>query len=166
MAAPTRPPRLLRIVLILSLALNLLVAGLVLGALLGGRDRMPPHRVDVSLGPLGRALTPPDRLAIAAEVRGRSEFRPLAPSERRRAMAETLAALRAQPFDPDALSAVLAAQRAAGTEALEIAQEVLVKRVSEMTAAERAALADRLETETRRSPDRRADKRAPERGRD
>ena len=64
-----RTPLWLRIIFFLSLALNLLVAGLVIGHMLGdGPDRRVP-RVDRMGGPMTFALSHEDRRAIGDALR-------------------------------------------------------------------------------------------------
>lgn len=143
--APTGTPRAVRVVLALSLAANLGVAGLVAGAFIadgGPRDRMVR---DLDFGPFTEALTREDRDAL------RREFLRVAPDMRdmKQAMkqdfAAVMAAVRAEPFDAAALQAAVDAlgKRAEGR--VEIGQKLLVERLSAMSAADRAAFADRLE---------------------
>ncbi|MEO0678101.1 MAG: hypothetical protein AAFZ02_11155, partial [Pseudomonadota bacterium] len=59
-----------RVLLYLSLAVNLLVVGLVVGALVSGgeklRDRRPPSAGEAGFGPVFAALEPEDRRASRA----------------------------------------------------------------------------------------------------
>lgn len=144
----------LRVLLVVSLAFNLLIVGAVAGWWLrhgGPAHGHHPARLDMVGGPLSRALSPADRRAIArgmratmrAEGAGRAELR----AQVRESMTALLADLRAEPFDADRVAARLAAQRAAFAERFEMGQAVLVAHLSAMSAAERAAFADRLEAE-------------------
>lgn len=145
-----KPGKGLRIALGLSLALNLLVAGLVAGAVL--RDGGPRERMvrDLDFGPFTEALSPNDRDEL------RRDFVQRAPDLRgmRQAMQadlETfLAALRTEPFDPAALAQVLASQQGRMARRVELGQELLLDRLTAMDPAERAAFADRLERRLRR----------------
>ena len=154
--APPVPPqkslRGLRIALGVSVALNLLVVGLVAGAILrdgGPRDRMVR---DLDLGPFTEALSQADRAAI------RREFVARVPDlrEARRAMraefGDLLGVLRAEPFDPDAMRAVMAGQRARMQERLDLGQDLLLERLTAMTPEARQGFADRLEERLRRGP--------------
>ena len=71
---PTRAPRWMKIVLALSLALNLAVAGLALGAFLkdGPRRGMPR---DLSFGPFTEAFSADDRRALREAFRGGPQWR-------------------------------------------------------------------------------------------
>jgi hypothetical protein len=60
--------------------------------------------------------------------------------------------LRADPFQPERVRALLKRQSAAAARGREIGQDLLVARLAEMSAAERAAFADRLERVVGRTP--------------
>lgn len=151
-APPQRSLRGLRIALGVSVALNLLVAGVVAGAILregGPRDRMVR---DLDLGPFTEALSQADRSAIRREFVARMpEFR-----EARHAMRgefrDLLALLRAEPFDPEAMRQVMAGQRARMQERVDLGQDLLLQRLEAMPPEARRAFADRLEERLRRGP--------------
>lgn len=160
MAGPSlRSPRGLRIALFVSLALNLLVAGFVIGSfVLHG----PPHR-----GPGGgpepqfayfRAFTEPERQDLRRELFRSLHDGPEGAHARRGAFAEgyrsAVEALRAEPFDASRLSGILAAQAERATTARERGQAVLVDYLASMSPDARAAYADRLEAELDRFRDR------------
>lgn len=153
-AVPSGSVRGLRIALGLSVALNLLVAGVVAGAFLrdgGPRDRMVR---DLDLGPFTEALSQADRAAIRRDFVARMP----AMGEARRAMRAEFGALlqllRAEPFDPDAVRQVLAGYRARMQERVDLGQDLLLERLAAMTPAARQAFADRLEDRLRRGPGR------------
>lgn len=144
----TRPvsatPRGVKIALALSVALNLAVAGLAVGAWLGdGPHRGMPR--DMSFGPFSEALDSDDRRALRKALLARlGEFR----GQREAARAEfqaLLTALRADPFQPEALKTALAALEARNAERLDLGRSLIEARLIEMTPEERAAFADRLE---------------------
>ena len=149
---PTPPPvpavpatsRGVKIALALSVALNLAVAGLAVGAWLGdGRHHGMPR--DMSFGPFSAALDDTDRRAIRKALMERlGEFR----EQRDAARAEfeaLLVALRADPFDAGALKTALAALEARNAERLELGRSLIETRLIEMSAEDRGAFADRLE---------------------
>ena len=152
-AAP-KSGRKLRIALAVSVALNLLIIGLVAGAVL--RDGGPQGRMvrDLDFGPFTEALTPEDRDAL------RRDFIRQAPDLRdmRRQMRDdfrtVLAALRADPFDAEALRDVMANQGDRMAARLALGQDLILARIAAMTPAERAAFADRLERRLERGPKR------------
>lgn len=143
------PSRLWRIVLVLSLALNLAVVGVVVGAAASGRwGDGPPRSFDLGLGPLSRALAPEERRAISRRLR---EDRSLRSFDLRERVNRVVATLQAEPFDPDALRGLLAeqSQRIATVQAT--AQEVILEQIIAMTPERRRAFADQLLEEMSRA---------------
>lgn len=135
-----------RIVLIISLALNLLVVGVIAGGLLSGRGG-DGRRVDLSLGPYARALDPHDVDAIRTEMRGRG---PDLRRDRRAMIDDTrsfVAALRADPYDPETAAEILLRQRGRVAEFQALGQDLVLERIARMSVDARAAFADRLERE-------------------
>ncbi|MFC3615761.1 periplasmic heavy metal sensor [Lutimaribacter marinistellae] len=132
----------MRLLLGVSLAANLAVAGVAVGALLrhGGPDRHGPPR---SLGVvLYRALPEDDRRALRAENRDQRGERRL---EQADALETMLGALRNEPFDPAPIMVVLQEQgEATRARHLDVQQRV-VALIAEMPGPERAAFADRIE---------------------
>lgn len=141
-----------RIVLFASLALNLLVVGLVAGALLRHDrfDTRPPLR-DLGYGPFGEALSKSDRRALAGETKRHAGELQVNREDIRQQFGAMLAALRAQPFDAAALQAVTAQQIAKLAERQAIGQQLLLDRITAMSDEDRAAFADRLERNLRRA---------------
>lgn len=156
-AAGTRRAGLRGIVLTLSLAVNLLVAGLAVGAWL--RPDMPPPpgggrpEAERRLGfgqwaaGLERADFRAMREAFAAEG---LDFRALRQAEMadRRAL---VALLRATPFDAAAFAEVTDRIHQRGVERADIGHRLTRDYVSALPDARRAAFADRLEQAIRRS---------------
>ncbi|WP_157968875.1 periplasmic heavy metal sensor [Tropicimonas sp. IMCC34011] len=154
-APSRRVPIWLRALLILSLALNLLVGGIVIGAAL--KDRHRPARVEgeLGLGPYLSAFGQRDREALrGAAAEGRAAFR-ADRREMRTTFAETIEALRADPFDPARLESLLARQGEIVDRGRKRGHAIMIERLSTMDAAERAAFADRLQQAIRRGPGRR-----------
>lgn len=165
---PAGPPRKatsgwIKLLLFVSLALNLAVAGLAIGAVLrhdGMRDR-GAMRSDQFGGPYTGALSRDDRRAIWREMRAmQAEGRPTR-ADIRADFDAVVQALRAEPFDPAAVEIIVERQFQAGLERQQIGQDLLLRRIAQMSRAERAAFAERLETrldhweswrEQRRSP--------------
>ncbi|MHA6347284.1 periplasmic heavy metal sensor, partial [Roseivivax sp. CAU 1761] len=148
-----RPGRGLRIALLLSLALNLAVAGIVAGAWL---DQGPPRHAARHGGPEApflyfRALTEPQRRALRRELRAalatpggaaRAEFAA--------GYGEALAALQADPFDAERLTEVLRRQEARAARHRAQGRKVLTGFLAKLPEAERAAYAARLAVEIER----------------
>ncbi len=133
-----------RILLVVSLALNLLVGGVIVGAVLSGKAGGPP-RFDLNLGPYVRALAPEQRRQIGEALRGRDDLRPLGPRERRINKTAFITALNADPFDATVIEDQLSDQRNRTTRLVDAGQAALVDIIRNMTAEERSAFADRLD---------------------
>lgn len=151
--AAARPGRGLRIALGLSLAVNLLVLGLVGGAALHG----PPERFhdgrDMSFGPFAEALRPEDRKALRREIFERAPGLREGRERRRQDLAGLLQALRAEPFDAARLETVMRAQQDQLAGQLALGAEVIRDHLIALSPAERLAFADRLEAALSRGPD-------------
>ncbi|MGI3168022.1 periplasmic heavy metal sensor [Pseudooceanicola sp. C21-150M6] len=143
--APRRMGWPLRLLLLVSLGLNLLVAGVVAGHMMNGRPERNVPRVDRMIGPLTFALSEKDRREIGRELR--REYRTARPShddvaEEYRGL---ITALRANPFDPSVVETVLDRQAETATTRLMRGQTVLMDRISGMSTQDRSEFADRLE---------------------
>ncbi|GHE93589.1 hypothetical protein GCM10016455_12210 [Aliiroseovarius zhejiangensis] len=147
-----------RILLVVSLTLNLLVLGLVIGAKWGGHrdhgfDAHGPNRGairDLGFAPMAGALDRKDRREIGKALRAQSgSF-----AENRRALEaefqSMLSALRADPFDAGALLAVMDGQAERLRQRGDLARTALVDRIERMSAEERRAFADRVEKSVRK----------------
>ena len=148
---PMRPG--LRVLLFCSLAANLVIVGLVAGAVVGNKrvgDRPPP---DADLvGAYTRALDAKDRRALEREIRDGYRAKGGDRAAVREAYSNMLAALRQVPFDPAAVEATVSKQAELAFERRGVAQEIWLKHVTEMTDAERKAYADRVEELMNRRP--------------
>jgi uncharacterized membrane protein len=148
---PRRSGRGVKIALAVSLALNLAVAGLVGGAILGrsGPGEAPAIRA-LGLGPFALAL-PRER---RDEVRGRIEAdMPRLRAERSeigRSLREVQRALLAEPFDRAAAAQALARSREATLALQSAGHAALLDTLEAMSAEERAALAQGLGRALRR----------------
>ncbi len=143
----------MRLLLLVSLAFNLLIVGLVAGALLSRGDHRAP-RFALDLGPYARALDPEDRREVAQKMRRDGEFHPPGPRTRRANLEAFMAALTAEPFDIGAVSELLEAQRGQLSRLTEAAHDAFVAHLAEMSAADRAAFAERLSQDLRGRPER------------
>jgi Spy/CpxP family protein refolding chaperone len=137
----------LRIALAVSVALNLAVLGMVAGAALHGGGMMGWRDGvrELGFGPFTEALDRDQRDAL------RRAFFAKAPDFRnaRQAMRvdtqALLTALRAEPFDPAALSAIMEAQRQRLIGQLDLGQGLMRDFLIAMAPEARHAFADRLE---------------------
>lgn len=154
-AAPPPPPtsasgKGVRIALGISVALNLLIVGLVAGAVL--REGDPRARVvrDLDFGPFTEALSPRDREALRRDFVERAPELRAVRREMREDLEGVLAVLRSEPFDAVALAGLMENQKGRMARRVDLGQELLLNRLAAMTAAERAEFADRLERRLRR----------------
>ncbi|MCX7286659.1 MAG: periplasmic heavy metal sensor [Rhodobacterales bacterium] len=142
-------PKWIRTALAVSVALNLAVAGLAVGAFLkGGPGRGMPH--DLSFGPFSDALDGDDRRALRMALMDRMPSFRESRAEARAEFATLLDALRASPFDGAALQSALAAIETRNADRLELGRSLIEARILQMTEDERLAFAERLEKGLRR----------------
>ncbi|MEM7520037.1 MAG: periplasmic heavy metal sensor [Pseudomonadota bacterium] len=142
----------------LSLALNLIIVGFVAGAAwrFSGADgaerkwRTNPASYGT---PFVRALPKEARRAMFGKLRASADVLP-SRQERRTRYAQIAAILRADDFDGAAIEAVFAEQSDTATRVLTQAQSSWLEIVSDMSAAERREVADRLEQALARGPKR------------
>ncbi|NOD92133.1 periplasmic heavy metal sensor [Ruegeria sp. HKCCD4884] len=148
-ADPKPKRRWMPVVLVVSLALNLLIVGVAVGTVLrlkgGDHAKAPP-----GFGPaLYRALPKDDRKAMRGELSG---LHKKGTSGRKQDFEAMSQALRTVPFDPGAVE-VLLLQQAQATAALQEAlQTQWLARVTAMSDEERQAYADRLQDIVERGP--------------
>ncbi len=146
--------KVLRIALAVSVAINLAVVGVVAGTMLNHRGdggRMEMGR-ELGFGPFSEALGREDRRALRNALL--AKVPELRDNKRQRGQdaQALLAALRADPFVPDTLSALMERQHHRMEIQLQLGQELLRDLLIAMTPEARTAFADRLEQRLR--PDR------------
>lgn len=149
-SAPTRPRRGWQIVLAISLALNLLVAGVVAGGVLrmhrldpGATQTRGTAQAPGDMRALWRALPPEVRAALRTREAPR-----LSRAERHARNAvhgqRMAALLLADPFDPDAFVAAMDAHRSALDAERHAVQTALAAQIAALSSEERATLARAL----------------------
>ena len=155
MSEVVKPPsRWLRTALVLSLALNLLLVGLAVGAAVNYRTSGgPPRNFDLSVGLLGRAMSPEDRQAVSEALREMPRGHTPGRRDMAALMGELTGVLRAEPFDAGAFTAMLDRQGQLWSDVQKTGQSVVVARIAAMTAEQRAAFADRIDAQLSRGPD-------------
>lgn len=151
-----------KIVLAGSLAVNLLVLGIVGGAFLSP-DGPRSQRVDEAARDLGatpfvRSIDPADRRSVFEAFRREAEPLQRNREELRLRFEALLGALKAESFDGDEVASLMALQRTAATERQQIGERILIKYLSGLDREERLAYAKRLEDAVRRGRDRRPDR--------
>lgn len=130
----------------ISLALNLAVIGVVAGAAwrIGGPEG-PGFRPPPLAGAIyTRALEPGDRRALMGQMRRALGAERHGRDEIRGQYAAMIAALTAEPFDPEVVEALIAAQRETAVARLSAGQQVLASHIRQMSAEDRARFAKRL----------------------
>ncbi len=136
-----------RILLVVSLALNLLVIGAVAGfAIKGGplKHGGPPHVAVGGVGPLTQALTREDRRAIGREMRRKAQESGWDRRAHRQALERMVVLLEATPFDAEAFDADLNTIMDGMRGRISDARGALVNRLSDMSDEDRAAYAERI----------------------
>ncbi len=146
-----RKRRWMPILLTASLALNLLVVGLVIGTALrfrdGDRGRIPPGFASA----LYRALPDSDRKVLRGEL---ADWHPRGANRRADEFNLIGQALRAVPFDPAEVKELLDRQALSNVKLQSTLHEAWLVRITEMTNEERAAYVNRLEEIVNRGPHR------------
>jgi uncharacterized membrane protein len=150
-----RSPGWIKLLLILSLTANLLVIGVVAGYELrddgrrGGTDRAVGWIVD---------MVPEERRDMAeahfAEARAAIDT---ADGDRAALMDGVLSAIRAEPYDPAAVRAAMAAYGNSRSERWEVLRERMASLLARLTPEERATFADNFEERMNRWRERRGD---------
>ncbi|MEQ8895754.1 MAG: periplasmic heavy metal sensor [Roseovarius sp.] len=135
-----------KILLVVSLGLNLLVAGVVAGSFLSGGKwhHKGAPRLETMGGPLTRALSDEDRRAIGMKIRQSYKDGTFSRDRHREEFDGLISDLKATPFDPAAVEARLERIQGLFHERLSLGQGLLIERLTEMDDATRAAYADRL----------------------
>ncbi|MEP2534149.1 periplasmic heavy metal sensor [Shimia sp.] len=135
-----------RILLIGSLALNLLVVGVVGGAVVGHmRDGDSRDRSDRFGSPYVRALNVQDKRIVGKAIRDAYRQAEIDREGSRRSYERVVGLLRAAPLDQNALTQEVAQQDIGGEQRRKVAQKIWLDRVFSMTDTERATYADDLE---------------------
>jgi uncharacterized membrane protein len=153
-----RRRRIFKIVLAASLALNLLLLGVFAGAALrhGGKGLPAGPRMHSYAVPYVQALPRADRRAIFQEIR--KQHGGFDKQARRELYQDMLAGLRADPFDPAAVEAVLNTQSEAVQGAQTSSQTAWLAQVLKMSQAERLEYADAVEEALKNRRERRGRK--------
>ncbi len=138
----------LKILLVMSLAMNLLV--IVAVGTMALRHGHHKHGHWGRGGNLTRALSDEDRQIIAQKMRDARGDRQAAKAAHQQRKAEMLSILRADPFDSTKFTELLEAKQTHTQKRMQLAQTLFLERLTEMSKAERMAYADRLEAQMQR----------------
>ncbi|MQQ08863.1 periplasmic heavy metal sensor [Epibacterium sp. SM1979] len=140
---PSKGPRWVRILLVISLAVNVAVVGVMAGTAYRIKDRRGGHDGPPSLSVMVfRAMEPEMRRDLMRRAAGHHKDLRAQRHADRDALYQ---ALRAEPFDAAAVAAVLEEQAQRQYQVREGLRMVWLEEVSQMSAEERAQLIERLE---------------------
>ncbi|WP_294225980.1 periplasmic heavy metal sensor [uncultured Shimia sp.] len=141
-----KPRRLTRALLIGSLALNLLIIGVVGGAVISLRGHGDKRPVADRFGsPYIKALTFDDKREVGRAIRSTYRKSDVDHRADHRLYREALTVLRASPLDETSLRDLVASLDQAGERRRVMARDVFLAKILSMSDAERVAYADRLE---------------------
>lgn len=140
-------PRPWRYLLVVSLALNVAVAGVVIGSAVDRHGPGRGARIGGPLAPLVMSLPDAVRQDLLTEMKRAP--RP-DPGARRASFEALLSAIRAEPFAPEAVTAALRKQRDLGEARLSTIETALAEELADLSAEERADYAERLRRSVRR----------------
>jgi len=145
-----RGPRWVKVVLALSLALNLAIAGAVAGFFLRDGPMRDSRTAMGYAAPYIIALPREARRGVFQTIRSDDALPKR--KDRRAQYAEMLAALRSDPFDGDAVRTILTRQWQSVGDIQDVAQSAWLAAVSGMSTDERAAYVEKVEEVLRRGP--------------
>jgi len=144
---PARVPvRALQVALVLSLGLNLAIGGMMAGAMLN-RDKLAQRGAltrELGFGPFTAAFAMEDRRALREYLQQKAPQLRSANTQRGAEIANLQAALRADPFRPDALRTALGQMQRRQADQLALGHEAIEAVILAMPHDQRRALADRL----------------------
>lgn len=135
----------LRVVLFASLALNLMVLGLVGGAVISKGGPSGPPSFERAFGPMTQALSSQDRRTIGNALRRDYKQKRANGPRDYRDFSIIINTLRQVPFDADGVVQNLEKHHLSANNRLMQGQELLIDRLVEMSDEERKAYATRLE---------------------
>lgn len=149
MTTVVKPRRLGRIVLVLSLALNVLLAGAIIGALASGKGGTP-RSYDLQIGPFAQVLSQEQRRALGRDLRRAIRESGLRRPQQRGAMTELVTLLESETFDPVAFEDIVRSEQTRLNEMRGLAVTVLGAYLSDLPQSERAAIAEGLQEQASR----------------
>lgn len=137
--------------LVASLAVNLLVIGVLVGGVLGGNGPGALRRFDLTVGPMTRAMDDVHRAALRGDLRRSGAFERVDRAGMREDTETLLATLRADEFDEATFREALIRQRVRLQQGQDVLMDAVAHQISEMTLEERRAFADRIQEQERRN---------------
>ncbi|MEM8978665.1 MAG: periplasmic heavy metal sensor [Pseudomonadota bacterium] len=141
-----KSPRWMKLLLIVSLTLNFLIAGIVAGVALRAAPVIKEARSGgpggAGFAPMVAALEPEHRRDIGRNMRKELS---MTPRQGRQDMRRLLVIVRQEPFDRGAAWAIIEMHGKVTTERLTKGQKLLIDKLEAMSPEERAAYAERLD---------------------
>lgn len=140
-----------KVLLTLSLMANLAVVGVIAGAhFRDDRDvrRLPPPdrsaMRDIGIGPLIDAMPRAARARAGAQLRAQGDGWRMDRASLQAEFDRMVTVLKAEPYDPAALEALLSAQHDRVTTRVEAGRAIMLEQIAAMSPEERTEFADRL----------------------
>ncbi len=150
MSGDKKSGRILKLVLLVSLGINLAIGGLALGVWAFDKPRRPPSPDAVAF--LSFALPKEHRDALREQlVSRRAELRANRAAINNLRL-EMIEALQAEPFEISVIENILQRQRARFLALGELAHSALLERIELLSPEERAIYVESLKTQRRRPP--------------
>ncbi len=146
---PPKPRRIGRIALVASLALNVLLAGAIIGSVASGRAG-PARAFDLQVGPLGQVLTKEQRADVGRDLRRAIRDADIDRPNRREVMTNVVNLLQAETFDPAAFELAIRSQYSRLDQVRDVALATFSGYLSELPLADREAIAAALKEQARR----------------
>ena len=140
MTTAPKPGRLGRIALVASLALNVLLAGAIIGSVASGRAGSG-RGFELQIGPLGQVLTKEQRADVGRDLRRAIRDAGIARPDRQVVISNVITLLEAETFDRSAFEAAIRGQYRRLDQVRDVAVVTFSDFLNEMTVADRRALA-------------------------
>ena len=145
-AKPARPKKRFRIMLGVSLALNLLFVGAIVGAIAtGGGKRGGPPDLRAVAAPYVAAFDLSTKRAMRKDMRAQLPTRKEAKAANKADYEAFLETVRTEPFDAVRAAAIMEKQFMRGAQFQSTGRKVAIERISNMSVEERKAYAERLQ---------------------
>lgn len=154
-----KPKAWVKVLLVVSLGINLLIVGLIFGAFLHGRDilhergTIPPEaRImrEMGLGPFLGAFPPEQRRQLGRSLREHIGSNQVNRADLAAELAKILQTIRADPYEHSALAAVFDRQKTRIADRAAVGRDVLLEAILAMSTEERATFASRMQRSMQR----------------
>ncbi len=144
-----KPGRMGRIALVASLAVNVLLAGAIIGSVASGRAG-PARSFELQIGPLGQVLTKDQRAEVGRDLRRAIRAAGIERPSRQAVLANAVTLLEADVFDAAAFESTIRGQYQRVDQVRDVALVTFSAYLSDLPLADRQAIARSLEEQARR----------------